>query len=104
MDMASQKVEKNIKLISLCSGGLEVMELRQSKGAPGFVLHGEIFPQNVSKVMTEFEKILSSYDLNDKQYVLYQITDKRKELSNIFLFLFLIVLTKYISKTKCFLS
>lgn len=84
--MASQKVARNIKLISLNSDGFEVMELRQSRGVPGYVLHGEIYPQNVSKIMTKFEKMISSYDWNDNQCVLYQVTDERNDSSNILLF------------------
>lgn len=82
MDMASQHSGRNIKFISLFSGGLEEMELRQRKGMPAFVLHGENFPKNISEVMIEFEKILSSYYSYNSGDVLYQIIDKRKTLSN----------------------
>lgn len=81
MDIASQQVEKNIKIVSLYSGGLEEMELRRSKGFPAFVLHGDIFPQNIPKVMTEFKKILNNHYLNDNREVLYQIIDETNESS-----------------------
>lgn len=82
MDTASRQYGTNIKFFSIFSGGLEEMELRRSNGLPAFVLHGENFPKNIAQVMTEFEKTLRNYDLENGQDVLYQLIEKTQLSSN----------------------
>lgn len=101
MDMALQQSDRNIKFISLFSGGLEEMELRQKRGMPAFVLHGDDFPRDISKVMIEFEKILSRYDLDNSGDVLYRVICERNASSNTLICYSSTKLKRLISRVLC---
>lgn len=75
MDNSTKTCKGAIKFISIFAGGIEEMEARQNKGRPSFVLHGEIFPKNLPKVLNEFEKCLETSEAYDGQSILYEILD-----------------------------
>lgn len=74
MDNAIQ-ASQNVKFISLFAAGVEEMKARQRRGQPSFVLHGESFPENLPEVLTDFEKMLETFEPTDNQRCLYEILE-----------------------------
>lgn len=82
MDSATKACKGKAKFISLFAGGTEEMEARQSKGQPSFVLHGEYFPKNLPEVLTDFEKMLKTFEPADNQCCLYEILENSNTSGN----------------------
>lgn len=71
-----QKINPNIHLISIFSGGLTECESRRYKGSPALVIHGEKSSQKLSTVLPLLDDVLLHFD-NNNSPTLYRITDDR---------------------------
>lgn len=83
MDNATKVCQGNVKFISIFAGGVEEMESRQNEGRPSFVLHGENFPKNLPEILTDFEKMLKTFEPTDNQDCLYEILENSNTSGNI---------------------
>ncbi|XP_065212158.1 fatty acid synthase-like [Planococcus citri] len=71
MDMATRKLNPNIHLVSIFSGGLKECESRRFAGSPAVVFHGNRSTHKLSAVLPLIEDVLSQFD-NSNSPTLYR--------------------------------
>ncbi|XP_065213626.1 uncharacterized protein LOC135840833 [Planococcus citri] len=71
MDLATRKLNPNIHLVSIFSGGLKECESRRFAGSPAVVFHGNRSTHKLSAVLPLIDDVLSQFD-NSNSPTLYR--------------------------------
>ncbi|XP_065212332.1 fatty acid synthase-like [Planococcus citri] len=78
MDLATRKLNPNIHLVSIFSGGLKECESRRFAGSPAVVFHGNRSAHKLSAVLPLIDDVLSRFD-NSNSPTLYRFKNTGKK-------------------------